>query len=93
MSFSIFTNWAIGALNGYSLKDNGLPKGIIYGTLGITTFSNMFNVLGTFNAPDIKYYSTGTKLSALFIGVPIMMGTSFCMGNFFGKGIRHVQDN
>lgn len=92
MSLSIFTNWATGVLNGYSLKDNGLPKGIIYGTLGVTTFANMVKVLGSFNAPEIKHHTAGNKLASLFIGVPIMMGTSFCIGNFFGKGIRHVKD-
>lgn len=92
MTLSLFTNWATGVLNGYSLKDNGLPKGIIYGTLGVTTFANMVKVLGSFNAPEIKYHTAGNKLASVFIGVPIIMGTTFCIGNFFGKGIRHVKD-
>lgn len=92
MSLSIFTNWTTGILNGYSFKENGLPKGIIYGTLGVTTFANMVKVLANFNTPEIKYYSAGNKLASLFIGVPIMMGTSFCIGNFLGKAVRHVKD-
>ena len=91
-SLSLFSNWAVGLINGYKQKDNGLPNGIKYGTMGITTFSSMIKVIGSFDTPNLMKVTSGTKLGALFIGVPIIMGTNFCIGHHLGKAIRYAED-
>jgi hypothetical protein len=92
--FSFFSTWAIGVLNGYNIKDNGLPKSIIYGTLGVTSFANMIKVFGNFDVEKnaMTHKSAKALLGAAFIGVPIVMGTTFCTGNYLGKAVRYVKD-
>ncbi len=92
--FSFFSTWAIGVLNGYNIKDNGLPKSIIYGTLGVTSFANMIKVFGNFDSAKnaMTPKTANALITAAFIGVPIVMGTTFCTGNYLGKAVRYVKD-
>ena len=93
MVFAAFTNWTVGVLNGYNVKDGGIPNGIKYGTMGLTTFAGMFKVLA--NANDVKLHhhiTAGQKLAGLFIGVPLLVGTQFCIGHHMGKAIRWSGD-
>lgn len=94
MSLSIFTNWAVGLINGYKQKDNSLPNGIKYGTMGITTSVAMIKTLGNWDTPSIIKAGTtpGQKMFGLFIGVPIVMGMNFCVGHHMGKAIRWAED-
>jgi hypothetical protein len=92
MALVALTNWAAGLLNGYKYKENGLPNSIKYSTLGVTTFGGMIRVLGNFDSPNITRLTAGQKLGGLFIAVPIVMGTQFCMGHHIGKAIRWSED-
>lgn len=97
MSLSIFTNWAVGLINGYKQKENGLPNNIKYGTLGITTTVAMFKTMGNWDTPLAKdmisaSITPGQKLAGLFIGVPLLMGMNFCVGHHMGKAIRWAED-
>jgi hypothetical protein len=96
MSLSLFTNWAVGLINGYKQKEDGLPNGIKYGTLGITTFMAMIKTLGHMDTSSKAIINTGItpgqKLFGLFIGVPLVMGTNFCVGHHLGKAIRYAED-
>ena len=100
MSLSLFTNWAVGLINGYKQKENGLPNGIKYGTMGITTSVAMIKTLANLDTPTkvtnnfISAAPTpGQKLFGLFIGVPIVMGMNFCVGHHMGKAIRWAEDD
>jgi hypothetical protein len=97
MSLSLFTNWAVGLINGYKQKENGLPNGIKYGTMGITTFVSMIRVLGHMDTSSKGIINTGAtpgqKLFSLFVGVPLVMGANFCVGNHMGKAIRWAEDD
>jgi hypothetical protein len=98
MSLSLFTNWAVGLINGYKQKENGLPNGIKYGTMGITTSVAMFKTLGSWDTPSAKNLlsttiTPGQKLFGLFIGVPLVMGMNFCVGHHMGKAIRFAEDD
>lgn len=100
MSLSLFTNWAVGLINGYKQTDGGLPNNIKYGTLGITTSVAMIKTLGNWDTPTkvtnnfISAAPTpGQKLFGLFIGVPIVMGMNFCVGHHMGKAIRWSEDD
>ena len=83
-------------MNGYTQKENGLPNGIKYGTIGITTFIGMFKILGNWETPTAKnLISTITprqKLAGLLIGAPLIMSANFCVGHHMGKAIRFVED-
>jgi hypothetical protein len=95
MSLSIFTNWAVGLINGYKQKENGIPNGIKYGTMGITTSVVMIKTLAEFDSPTIVRVGAtpGQKLFSLFIGVPLVMGMNFCVGHHMGKAIRWAEDD
>lgn len=97
MSLSIFTNWAVGLINGYKQKENGVPNSIKYGTMGITTSILMLKTLGSWDMPVAKNFispsvTPGQKLFGLFIGVPLVMGMNFCAGHHMGKAIRWAED-
>lgn len=98
MSLSIFTNWAVGLINGYKQQENGVPNGIKYGTMGITTSIAMLKTLAQFDTPVSKQIlsspiTPGQKLFGLFIGIPILMGMNFCTGHHMGKAIRWAEDD
>ena len=98
MSLSLFTNWAVGLINGYKQTDGGLPNNIKYGTMGITTSVAMIKTLGNWDTPVAKNMMSATitpgqKLFGLFIGVPIVMGMNFCVGHHMGKAIRWSEDD
>jgi hypothetical protein len=97
MNLTLFTNWAVGAMNGYTQKENGLPNGIKYGTIGITTFIGMCKTLGNWDTPIatnlISTITPRQKLAGLFIGAPLIMAANFCVGHHMGKAIRFVEDS
>lgn len=98
MSFTLFTNWAVGVINGYKQKENGLPNNIKYGTIGLSTFMTMFKTLGYLDTSVNKKFisattTPGQKLAGLFIGIPLIMGTNFCVGHHMGKAIRYAEDD
>jgi hypothetical protein len=92
-SFSVFTNWSVGVLNGFKQKENGLPNGIKYGTMGVTTFAAMIKTLANFDSSSLVKVTSGQKLAGLFIGVPILMATNFCVGHHFGKALRYSEED
>jgi hypothetical protein len=90
MSLSFFSSWAIGALNGYTQKEGGLPTGIKYNVMGLTTVVAAIRVLGS---QPLPLRNPPALLGNLVITVPLLVGTSFCLGNSVGKGVRLVEDN
>ncbi len=92
-SLSLFTNWAVGVINGYKQKENGLPNGIKYGTMGLTTAIGMFKGLGNFDTPTLSHITAGQKLFGVFVAVPIVIGANFCVGHHMGKAIRWAEDD
>ena len=42
---------------------------------------------------NITGITSGQKLFALFIAVPVLVGTNFCTGHHMGKAIRWVKDD
>ncbi len=91
-SFSLFSNWAVGLINGYKQKENGLPNDIKYGTMGVTTITTMMRTLANFDRPEVIRATSGQKIAGLFIGVPLLMATNFCVGHHLGKAIRWAED-
>lgn len=89
MFLSLFTNWTVGLFNGYKQKENGLPNGLKYGTMGLATITTMFQTLGNFESVN----TPRQKIATLFIIVPLLIGTNFCVGHHMGKTIRYLADN
>lgn len=85
MSIGIFSVWATGILNGYN-KD-GLPSSYKYVPIFLVSATGIVKGIG-----DIKQVPArpGAFLTSLFIGIPLIVGTSFCTGTFMGKSIKHV---
>lgn len=88
MSLSLFSTWSIGILNGYTLKENGLPNSIKYGTMVLASGIHIVKDLGNFTKPIPK-----TTMVGVFVAIPIMIGATFCVGNYLGKGVRYAKDS
>jgi hypothetical protein len=93
MSLSLITNWAVGLINGYKQQENGLPNSIKYGTMGLTSASCIFKILGEFDIHTINRLSLGSKLTGVCIVIPLLVGTNFCIGHHLGKAIRYADDD
>jgi hypothetical protein len=98
MSLSIFTNWGVGVINGYTHKENGLPNDIKYGTIGLTTCLSIFKGIGHLEpssilSRNISNIPLGQRLAGLCIGIPLLIGANFCLGHGMGKAIRYAKDN
>jgi hypothetical protein len=52
----------------------------------------MLRTLANFDTPNIVRMTSGQKMAGLFIGVPLLMGTNFCVGHHMGKAIRWAED-
>ncbi len=86
MTIPNFSVWFIGLMNGYKKEEDKLPKSITYGAMGITTAINMIKFTGTIKPPITN---PGSILASMFIGVPLVSGSIFCLGNFLGKAVRY----
>jgi hypothetical protein len=86
MTISNFSVWFVGLMNGYKKEEDKLPNSIKYGTMGITTVINMIKFTGNIKPPITN---PGSILAGLFIGVPLVTGSVFCLGNFLGKAVRY----
>lgn len=83
---STLSTWFVGALNGYASKDGGLPTNIKYGTMGLTSGVYALKVLGDASAPTTRPMMLATTL---FIAVPTLIGTTFCLGDHVGRAANH----
>jgi hypothetical protein len=87
-SVSGLTNYSISSINGY--KQN-IPNSLKYGALGIDFIINTMTSINRFPklpTETLFIYSTGTML-----GSSIRCGFIYCLGNFMGKGFRHITTN
>ena len=89
MSLPLITTWLTGAINGYTLKEDGLPANIKYSVMGLTTGIHIIKGFGQIKLPVVK---PGSTLAGLFIGIPLVIGVNFCVGNYLGKAIRYAED-
>ena len=92
MAFSLFANWSVGIINGYKVKENGLPNSIKYGMMGTTTVASMIQVLPNLNLRGLPQVALAQKLGIAFIGVPFIVATNFCVGHHLGKALRNLDD-
>ncbi len=89
MSLTWFSTWATGVLNGYQ-KENPIPASYKYTIMGITGGVQIVKGLGSQPTLILK---PALLLPTLFIGVPLITGSVFCVGTMFGKTVRHLQDS
>lgn len=92
MSLSLITNGSVGFINGYNKKDNGVPNSIKYGIIGVTSVDGILKVLVNANIPDFIKSSSRQNLARIFIGIPLIMGTNFCIGHHIGKAVYYVEN-
>ncbi len=86
MTIPNFSIWVIGLMNGYKKEEDKLPNSIKYGAMGITTAINMIIFTGSIKPPITN---PGSILASMFIGIPLVSGSVFCLGNFLGKAVRY----
>lgn len=90
MSLSLFSTWTVGALNGYKLKEDGLPNSIKYGTMALASGVNIVKGFANLKTPITN---PGISLLGLGVMMPFIVGTTFCIGNYVGKGVRYAEDS
>ncbi len=86
-----YTTWLIGSMNGYTQKENGLPTGYKYGTIGVASIIQCGRSLG--NLHKLPKPVTPGQVVAGFALIPFAIGTFFCLGNYMGKSARHALSN
>ena len=85
-SIASISTWLVGAINGYKLKEDGLPNSIKYGSMALTAGISMIKFTGSIKPPITN---PGSILAIMFVGVPLATGSVFCLGNFLGKAVRY----
>ncbi len=93
MAFNILVPSFTGILNGYTKKEGGLSpvekrtilgiSAIFGGVRGLSRLSTMNGHLGI---------TPGQGLAALVVGIPFVVGSSYCMGHHFGRGLRQTDE-
>ncbi len=78
----------IGVIYGYN--ENGLPRSLIYGAMGVTAGAHMMKILAKEPVPLTK---PGIVGFALLVGAPLVVGTNFCISHFLGRSLRHVDSS
>jgi hypothetical protein len=76
----------VGILNGYASNEGGLPTNIKYGTMGLTTGVYSLKVLGDASVPTTRPVILATTL---FMTVPALVGTTFCLGGYVGRAANY----
>ncbi len=93
MAFNILVPSFTGILNGYTKKEGGLSpvekrtilglSAIFGGVRGLSRLRTMNGQLGI---------TPGQGLAALFLGIPFVVGSSYCMGHHFGRALRQTDE-
>ncbi len=93
LHLATFSTWATGVLNGwqsYQHKEKQLPASYKYVSMSLMTATGIIKVLGSQSLPIAH---PGSLMTGLFIGIPFVVGATFCTGTMMGKSIRHVKDS
>jgi hypothetical protein len=86
MSLFGLSTWLVGAANGYTEKEGGLPSSAVYGTVGVTS------IVGTMNAISKSVPAAAPPPLALFLMAPLVAGAVYYVGNQVGTSVRHLSD-
>ena len=86
MAISAMTTWIIGGLEGYSIKEGGLPPNTIAGTMAVSTTLALLS-----SSESILEYVDKRPLS-VFLGTTVFFGSIFYLGFQIGNAIRMVKD-
>jgi hypothetical protein len=89
-ALSLFTGWAVGAVNGYKYNEGGLSNSIKYGTMGLVGGTHIINI---FRNQSIKPATPGQFLAAILIGPPLVSGSVFCLGHHLGKAVGYAEES
>jgi hypothetical protein len=88
MSIGAFSVWAAGILNGYN-TEKGLPALYKYGLMSVVSSVQIVRVLGEQKVIPAR---PAGLLASIFVGIPMVVGATFCTGTFLGKSIHHVKN-
>lgn len=90
MSLSWISVWSAGILNGYKKDEGqgqGLPTSYKYTLMSVVSGLQIVKGLGLSNEVHMK---PASLLASLFVGIPLMVGATFCTGTFLGKSVYHT---
>jgi hypothetical protein len=93
MAFNILIPSITGVLNGYTKKEGGMSSvekrtilSISAVVGGARTISKMYPLTGQLGVNPVY------GIAALFLGIPLAVCSSYCMGHHFGKALRHTDE-
>lgn len=93
MAFNILVPSFTGILNGYTKKEGGLPTVEKATIMSLSTTFGFIRGLSRARMMNLQMHiSPAQGLAALFLGIPFMIGSSYCMGHHFGKALRHTDE-
>jgi hypothetical protein len=93
MAFTILVPSFTGILNGYIKKEGGLSPVEKRTILGISAIFGGVRGLSRLRTMNLQMSITpGQGLAALFLGIPFVVGSSYCTGHHFGKTFRHIDE-
>lgn len=84
MSISLISTWLTGVINGYMIKEEGIPTNIKYSVLGLTV---IIHIIKGMPLNIIKAGPVG-----VFVGIPLGIGVNYYLGNCIGELIYYVED-
>ena len=81
---TVFTTWGVGALQGFTHKENVVPTSVKYTTMSVATGLSLIKAI-----PQVK---KPIDLGGALIAIPLLIGSVFCLGTQMGKATRSVYD-
>lgn len=87
MPFFYLSSWLIGALKGYSDKDDNVTDSATLGILGTSFF-----MIPLMHEKNLMHHLNNSPF-ALFLGSTIVVGSLYYTGNIIGNTIRRIKDN
>jgi hypothetical protein len=82
-TFILTTTWGVGMINGY--KKDGIAPSIKYGTLGVSLIAAIANSTEIFLKGSMKVSPN------IFIRIPVLIGSVYCLGHHFGKAVGSAE--
>jgi len=96
MSISLISTWLTGAINGYMIKEEGIPTNIKYSVLGLTV---IIHIIKGIKGMPLNTIKAGPV--SVFFGIPLAIGAieaigaigaNYYLGNCIGELIYYVED-
>jgi hypothetical protein len=88
MAFAHFSTWLAGIANGY--EPTSITRFQQFTIMSVSFGMHAIKFLGSQKTP---IPNPNTILASLFLGLPVVIGSTFCMGTVLGKSARSLKNS